>query len=124
MITLAQESYGKAAKVADNFWIIATHHRPGLSKHMFEINNRTLVFKLMENGSPVLLAANATDPKEAFAPMHEIEKETGLKLKYVVSPGSGHHFRLEAWYDEFPEATVWVPAVRIPRLEYRKRRFP
>src|SRR5262252_8754794 len=64
---LEGETYGKAVAVADGFWMIATRHRPGLSKQMFEINNRCLVFRLKDAGGPqVLLVANAVDPTQAL----------------------------------------------------------
>ncbi len=117
MLDLQNEAFGKAAKMADNFWIINTRHRPGLSKHMFEIGNRTLVFKLGDKttGEPALVAINATEPAQAFAPMHDIEKRTGLKLKYIVSPGGGHLIHLAPWHAEFPEAKILVPPTRLPR---------
>src|SRR4051794_16671758 len=67
-LKLDREAFGKAAEVADGFWIIATRHRPGLSRKMFEINNRCLVFRLQDPqaGGPVLLVANAVDPAQSL----------------------------------------------------------
>jgi hypothetical protein len=114
-ITLTGESSGKAVAVADGFWILATRHRPGLSRKMFEINNRSLIFRLNDQGTPVLLVANATDPAQAFGEVHRIEKETGLAVRYVVSVGGGHHLHMPAWVEEFQQARVLLPPVRVPR---------
>ena len=42
---LDDEQPGKAINAADGVWVIATKHRPGFNRHMFEINNRTVVFR-------------------------------------------------------------------------------
>jgi hypothetical protein len=118
---LAGESFGKAVQVADGFWIIATKHRPGLSKRMFEINNRCLVFRLKEpTGGQVLLVANAVDPGQALDEVRRLEKETGFRVRYVLSVGGGHHLHMDAWIDAFPEAKVLLPPVRVPRTRHGK----
>jgi hypothetical protein len=118
-ITLGGESFGKAIQVADGFWIIASRHRPGLSKRMFEINNRCLIFRLREpTGQQVLLVANAVDPAPAIDEVRRLEKETGLRVQYVLSVGGGHHLHLDAWIDAFPEAKVLLPPVRVPRTRH------
>jgi len=118
---LAGESFGKAVQVADGFWIIATKHRPGLSRRMFEINNRCLVFRLEEtSGQRVLLVANAVDPGQALDEVRRVEKETGNRVRYVLSVGGGHHLHMDAWIDAFPEAKVLVPPVRVPRTRHGK----
>lgn len=118
-LNLDRESFGKAAEVADGFWIIATKHRPGLSKRMFEINNRCLVFRLREpNGQSVLLVANAVDPAQALDEVRRLEKETGLPVRYVLSVGGGHHLHLDGWIDAFPGAQVLLPPVRVPRTRH------
>ena len=114
-ITLAQETFGKAVPVAEGFWILATRHRPGLSKNMFEINNRCLIFRLNDQGKPVLLVANAVDPAQAFGEVHRIEKETGLAVRYLLSVGGGHHLHMAPWVEEFQQARVLLPPVRVPR---------
>jgi hypothetical protein len=123
MINLQNEEFGKAAEVAPGFWIIATRHRPGLSKHMFEINNRCLIFKIQDQTTnvPALLVINATDPQQTFAEVHRIEQETGLKVKYVVSPGGGHHMMMDSWSREFPDAQLLVGPVRVPRTGNGKK---
>lgn len=116
-IDLGRETVGKAVEVADGFWMIATRHRPGLSKRMFEINNRSLVFRLNDTttGGPVLLVANAVDPEQSIAEVRRLERETGLPVRYVVSVGGGHHLHMAPWIEAFPEATFLLPPVRIPR---------
>src|SRR5438067_778143 len=92
-LNLASETFGKAVQASDGFWIIATRHRPGLSKRMFEINNRCLVFRLndAEAGGPVLLVANAVDPAQAVDEVRRLERESGARVRYVLSVGGGHH---------------------------------
>ena len=36
-LDLSAETQGKAVPVFEGVWLIATRHRPGLSRHMFEI---------------------------------------------------------------------------------------
>jgi hypothetical protein len=111
---MEREAFGKAAEVADGFWMIATRHRPGLSKRMFEINNRCLVFRLQDEGRPVLLVANAVEPAQALDEVRRLEHETGLAVRYVLSVGGGHHLHMEPWARAFTQAKVLLPPVRIP----------
>jgi hypothetical protein len=115
-VDLAGEQPGQAIAAADGVWVIATKHRPGYSKHMFEVNNRTVVFRLRDQklGRPVLLVANGSDPGQTVAEVRRIERETGLPVKYIVSPGGGHHLTLDRWHEAFPEAQVLVPPLRVP----------
>jgi len=116
-LKLDREAFGKAAEVADGFWIIATRHRPGLSRKMFEINNRCLVFRLQDPqaAGPMLLVANAVDPAQSLEEVRRLERETRLKVRYVLSVGGGHHLHMAPWVQAFPEARVLVPPVRVPR---------
>ena len=82
--------------MADGFWILATKHRPGGSRSFPEINNRCLVFRLVENGTPILLVINGVDAR-AIPEVERIEKHTGLAVRYVLSPGGGHHLLLPPW---------------------------
>ena len=114
---LSAETIGRAVPVFDGVWLIATRHRPGLSKHMFEINNRCFVFRLYDQrlDKPVLLVANAVDPSQAIPEVHRLERETGLPVTAIVSPGGGHHLHMAPWHAEFPSATLLVGPERIPR---------
>ena len=82
----------------DGVWLLATRHRPGLSKHMFEINNRCFVFRLYDQqaGRPVLLVVNAVDPEQGIPEVRRLERETGLAVAAIVSPGGGHHLHMAA----------------------------
>jgi hypothetical protein len=115
-LDLTGETPGKAIQAADGVWVIATTHRPGFSRQMFEINNRTVVFRLRDQrlGRPVLVVVNGSDPLQGVGEVRRIEVESGLPVKYIVSPGGGHHLTLDRWHDAFPEAQVLVPPVRIP----------
>lgn len=115
-IHLDRESWNQAVEVADGFWIIATHHRPGFSDMNPQINNRCLIFRLRdgESGKPVLVVANGVDPS-AIPEVRRLERATGLDVRYVLSVGGGHHLMLPTWRDEFQKATVLVGPERIPR---------
>src|SRR5262245_18950450 len=114
---LQAETPAKAVPVFEGVWLIATRHRPGLSKHMFEINNRCFVFRLFDQQAqkPVLLVANAVDPEQAIVEVRRIERETGLPVTVILSPGGGHHLHMAPWQAEFTGATVLVGPERIPR---------
>jgi len=114
---LSAETTGRAVPVFDGVWLIATRHRPGLSKHMFEINNRCFVFRLYDQrlGKPVLLVVNAVEPTQAIPEVQRLERETGLAVAAIVSPGGGHHLHMAPWHAAFPSATLLVGPERIPR---------
>jgi len=119
-IDIAKERVGVAAQVADGFWIIATKHHPGGSRSFPEINNRCLIFRVVENGAPLLLVINGVEPS-AIREVKRIEKETGLTVRYVLSPGGGHHLLLPPWVEAFPHASVLVGRERIPRTSNGKK---
>jgi hypothetical protein len=115
-IKIELETVGRAREVFDGFWIIATPHRPGLSKRMFEVNNRCLVFRLYDTpaGSSCLVVVNAVDPAAAIPEVRRLERETGLPVRYVISPGGGHHLHMPAWHAAFAGARVLLCPVRVP----------
>jgi hypothetical protein len=119
-IKLESEKVGRATQVADSFWIVATKHHPGGSHSFPEVNNRCLVFRLVENGTPLLLVINGVDPA-VIPEVKRIENETGLAVRYVLSPGGGHHVLLPAWALAFPDASVLVGPDRIPRTANGKK---
>jgi hypothetical protein len=116
-LDLSAEATGKAVPVFDGVWLIATRHRPGLSKHMFEINNRCFVFRLFDPaaGRAVLMVVNAVDPAQGVSEVRRLERETGLPVAAIVSPGGGHHLHMAAWHAAFPAARCLVGPERIPR---------
>jgi hypothetical protein len=115
-IKLELEAVGKAREVHEGFWIIATSHRPGLSKHIFECNNRCLVFRLYDAaaGATCLVVVNAVDPSQAIPEVRLLERETGLAVRYVISPGGGHHLHMAAWHAAFEQARLLLCPVRAP----------
>jgi hypothetical protein len=115
-IDLAHEAPGRATQVADGFWVIATSHRPGLSKHLFEVNNRCLVLRLYDHSTATtcLVVVNAVDPAQAIPEVQRLERETGLPVRYVISPGGGHHLHMPAWHAAFQQARVLFCPVRVP----------
>jgi hypothetical protein len=116
------ETVGKAVEVADGMWVIATRHRPGLTRHGFEINNRCFVFRLHDSklGRPVLVVVNAVDPVVAIPEVRRLEHETGLAVRYILSVGGGHHLCLDPWHDQFTQAQVLLCPVRIPFTAHGK----
>lgn len=119
-IQLSSERTGVAAEVADGFWIIATEHHPGGSHQFPEINNRCLVFRVIEEGGPRLLVINGVDAS-AIGEVKRLEQQTGLTVRYVLSPGGGHHVLLPPWVEAFPHAEVLVGPDRIPRTASGKK---
>jgi hypothetical protein len=120
---LELETTGKAVEVTPGMWLLATRHRPGLSKHMFEINNRCFVFRLDDArlGGPVLAVVNAVDPVVGIPEVRRIEHETGLDVRYIISPGGGHHLHMEPWHAQFTRAEVLLGPVRIPRTPHGRQ---
>jgi hypothetical protein len=121
-IRIELETVGKACEIFDGFWIIATRHRPGLSKRMFEINNRCLVLRLYDQtaAASCLVVVNAVDPTEAIPEVRRLERETGLEVRYIVSPGGGHHLQVEPWHAAFTGARVLFGPVRVPQTAHGK----
>ena len=122
-LRIDQETIGQAREVADGFWIIATRHRPGLSKHMFEINNRCVVFRLFDStaGATCLVVVNAVEPTDAIPEVRRLERKTGLTVRYIVSPGGGHHLHVDPWYAAFTSAKILLGPVRVPQTVHGKK---
>jgi len=119
-LELANERSDVAVEVADGFWILATKHHPGGSHQFPEVNNRCLVFRLVEAGKPLLLVINGVD-RSAIAEVRRIERQTGLTVRYILSPGGGHHVLLPPWVEAFPSAEILVGPARIPRTASGKQ---
>jgi hypothetical protein len=75
---------------------------------------------LVDGDARVLLVINGVDPS-AIAEVKRIERETGLRVRYVLSPGGGHHVLMPPWVEAFPEASVLVGPARIPRTANGKK---
>jgi hypothetical protein len=119
-IQLEGETIGRAVEVADGFWILATKHHPGGSHSFPAVNNRCLVFRLVEDGVPLLLVINGVEDG-AIPEVKRLEEETGLSVRYVLSPGGGHHVLLPAWVEAFPRASILVGPDRVPRTANGKK---
>jgi hypothetical protein len=122
-VDIGKEAWNKAVEVAPDFWVIATHHHPGGSRHTPHINNRCLILRLKDgsaDNAPVLLIVNTVDPA-ALPEVRRIEKETGAPIRYLVAPGAGHSLNLAEWHDAFPDARVLAGPVRIPRIAAGKK---
>ena len=121
-IELRREEYFRAVEVAEGFWMIGTHHRPGFMKMQPVVNNRCLIFRLhdTERGEDVLVVSNGVDAR-VIPEVRRIERQTGLVVRYILSPGGGHHLLMPAWRDEFTTAEVLVGPVRIPNTSGGKK---
>jgi len=53
--------------------------------------------------------------------VQRLERETGLPVTGIVSPGGGHHLHMPAWHAAFPSATLLVGPERIPRTANGRR---
>jgi len=118
-LRLDEEAFGKAVEVADGFWVLATRQVPACAKGVFAMNDRCLLFRLVDAGTPVLVAVNAVDPS-ALGEVKRVARETGLPVRYVVSPG-GPYAALAAWREELTDATILVCPIRTPRTPLGKR---
>ena len=116
-LKLELETFGQAREIFDGMWIIATRHRPGLSKSVFECNNRCLVFRLVDasTNETCLVVVNAVDPQQAIPEVRRLERETGLTVRYVISPGGGHHLHMAPWHAAFEKARILFCPVRVPK---------
>src|SRR6187399_3222884 len=78
-IELRREEYFRAVEVAEGFWMIGTHHRPGFMKMQPVVNNRCLIFRLhdTERGEDVLVVSNGVDAR-VIPEVRRIERQTGL----------------------------------------------
>src|SRR6185436_13674585 len=74
----------------------------------------------IENGAPLLLVINGVE-RSAISEVKRLEQQTGLQVRYVLSPGGGHHVLLPAWVEAFPRAAILVGPDRIPRTRGGKR---
>jgi len=63
----------------------------------------------------VLLVVNAVDPEQGIPEVRRLERETGLPVVAIVSPGGGHHLHMAAWHAAFTSAKLLVGPERIPR---------
>jgi hypothetical protein len=112
-LDFSAEDWDRPVKFFDKSWVIATKHNPALNKAM-ELNNRTFVFQLKDRQNQDVLLVFGCGGASTIAAVHEIEKETGKAVGWVVSNGGAHHLFLDLWYSAFPAARVLVPSKRIP----------
>ena len=109
-------------QVADGFWLLATRHRPGLSRHMFEINNRCLVFRLQDQRPGLPGAGWWSTPSIPCRPSPRCggsSARPACRSRYVVSPGGGHHLQVEPWHDAVHRRRrCWFGPVRVPRTAH------
>lgn len=112
-IDMSGEDWDTPVEFFEGAWVIANRHAPGLNTTM-ELNNRTFVFRLhgKTNGQTLLVFGCASQP--AVDAVKRLERQTGLKVSFIVGNGGGHHLFLDLWYQAFPQGRILVPAKRIP----------
>jgi len=119
-LDFSKEDFDVPVEFYDGCWVIANKHCPGLNETT-EINNRVFVFRLVDKqGRDVLLVLGAGDERTLEA-TKQVEKDTGLRVEWVVGNGGAHHLFLGLWYDAFPNARILVPAKRIPATRNGKK---
>ena len=112
-IDFAGEDWDRAVQFFDGCWVIANLHNPSLNRTM-EVNNRTFVFRLKNKSNDDVLFVFGCAGQPAIDAVKTLERETGLKVAWVVSNGGAHHLFLDLWYQAFPDARIPIPAKRIP----------
>ncbi len=107
-------------QLSEDIWTQSATHGPGNSKGPIKVLNRSIVYRLRPQGAdPFLVVLNGLwccdDTGEPIRGLEKLEEDTGASVKFVLTPGSGHHLSLHNYAAAFPEARVCVPDGRIPR---------
>ena len=107
-------------KVDEDVWTQCSNHGPGEKPKPVSVTNRSIIYRLRPSrGAPFLAVLNGLWVDEAadqpFKGLRALEHETGAKIRYILSPGTGHHLSLPAYARAFPQAQVCVAEGRIPR---------
>ena len=56
-----------------------------------------------------------TDSNKPIASLKKFADELGAPVKFVLTPGSGHHLSLDLYAAAFPDARICIPTGRIDR---------
>ncbi|CAM9793859.1 unnamed protein product, partial [Heterosigma akashiwo] len=119
-LDFSKEDWDVAAQVSAerDMWVIATKHHPG-GIDGIEINNRTFVFRLMDEKAQLLQQADTLfvygcGGGKTIELVRQLEEQTKTPVGWIVSNGSGHHIFLDHWFEAFPHARILVEGIRIP----------
>jgi hypothetical protein len=104
----------------EDIWTQVVTHGPGNEVGPVSVANRSILYRLKpEGGDPFLVVLNALwcddDTKEPCASVRKLADELGAPVKFVLTPGSGHHLSLHRYAEAFPDARICIPAGRIER---------
>jgi hypothetical protein len=113
-IDLTRERPGAMTEVFDGFWVLSTMQLTNGSKWFPATNSRTLVFRLQDKGTPVLVVVLAVEPA-AIPEVRALADSTGLPVTYVISPSGRRHLFMRQWHDAFPGAQILLCPTRTPR---------
>jgi len=105
-------------QVDEDIWTQCATHGPGNKKTPLSLVNRSIIYRLRpEGGPPFLVVLNALwvcdASGEPINGIKELSKQLGAEVKFVVTPGGGHHLSLAQYAKAFPGARVCVPEGRI-----------
>ncbi len=108
------------AAVDVDVWTQCARHGPGQQDGPLSLTNRSIIYKLHPaQGDAFLVVLNGLWVDDAsgqpFKGLRMLEEQTGAKVRFILSPGAGHHLSLAAYAEAFPDARVCVAAGRIPR---------
>lgn len=108
-----------------NTWGFTAIHNAGknpLPGNWMTLANRQMIFRLFpEDEEPFLLMINFNfvdqAAKQPLQAIKDLEKRTGCKLQYVLSPCDGHHMAGVHYVREFPDAKFIMPDGRMCRAQ-------
>lgn len=121
----SKESYDATyTKVADGVWVVSETHRPHHKDSMPELNNRGFIFEVTaatNNGGdgdddltkPHLLMSGIPGSK-LVTNVKQLEHDTKLQLKVIVTSGDFHHLAMKGWLDSFPNAKFVHSNLKFP----------
>ena len=113
-IDLCTEEIGRLVQVFDGFWVLSTMQLTSGTRWFPKTNNRTLVFRLEDEGKPVLVVVHAVVP-EAIPEVQALAASTGLPVAYVISPSGRRHLFMRAWHDAFSVSRLAQTPAPPPR---------
>lgn len=111
---LSKESVEGYCKVYDGVYVVSEYHRPGFSELMPRLTNRGFIFEAnnKKNGKHLMMSGIPGD--ECIAKVQAIERDTGLKLKKIITSGDFHHMSMKAWLDAYPETQFVHSSLKFP----------
>jgi hypothetical protein len=80
------------------------------------IHNRSVIVHVPDapGGAALAIINPAELPAAVEDSLHELERSTGARVRYLISPGDWHYLFIDQHVRAFPEARALVPPGRIP----------